>query len=149
LELPRRVALRTKVIFGPQMPAAERDAILHRYGHLRDVKFRDFKPDLTEEYAKADLVVAMAGYNTVCELLSSGKRAVLVPREQPVQEQLIRARKLHELGLFDLVEQSQLTPTRLLTTVLAALERKTSDKTTVDLDGLPRISQRVHALLGV
>lgn len=148
LELPRRVALRTKVIFGPQMPADERQAILTRYGHLRDVKFRNFKPDLTEEYAKADLVVAMAGYNTVCELLSSGKRAVLVPREHPVQEQLIRARKLHELGLFDLVEQSQLTPTRLLTTVLAALDRETPSEALVDLDGLPRIRQRVHALLG-
>jgi len=148
LELPRRVALRTKVIFGPQMPVDERDALLHRYGHLRDVKFRDFKPDLTEEYAKADLVVAMAGYNTVCELLSSGKRAVLVPREYPVQEQLIRARKLHELGLFDLVEQSQLTPTRLLSTVLAALERKNPGEAAVDLDGLPRIRRRVHALLG-
>lgn len=148
LELPRRVALRTKVIFGPQMPAAERDAILHRYGHLRDVKFRDFKPDLTEEYAKADLVVAMAGYNTVCELLSSGKRAILVPREYPVQEQLIRARKLHELGLFDLVEQSQLTPTRLLTTVLTALAREKPGEALVDLDGLPRIRRRVHALLG-
>lgn len=148
LELPRRVALRTKVIFGPQMPAADRERLLARYGHLRDVKFRDFKPDLTEEYAKADLVVAMAGYNTVCELLSSGKRAVLVPREEPVQEQLIRARKLHELGLFDLVEQSQLTPTRLLSTVLAALERATPGAALVDLDGLPRIRQRVHALLG-
>ncbi|MCE7986880.1 MAG: glycosyltransferase [Caldilinea sp. CFX5] len=148
LELPRRVVLRTKVIFGPQMPAADRERLLARYAHLRDVKFRDFKPDLTEEYAKADLVVAMAGYNTVCELLSSGKRAVLVPRAEPVQEQLIRARKLHQLGLFDLVEQSQLTPTRLLTTVLATLARATPGEALVDLDGLPRIRQRVHALLG-
>ena len=146
--LPRSVALRTKVIFGPQMPAEERQSLLDRYGHLHDVKFRDFKPDLTKEYAKADVVVAMAGYNTVCELLSSGKRAVLVPREQPVQEQLIRARKLHAMGLFDLVEQSQLTPTLLLSTVVAALAKGVPAESSIDLDGLPRIRRRVHALLG-
>ena len=142
------MALRTKVIFGPQMPADKRQSLLDRYGHLQDVKFRDFKPDLTKEYAKADVVVAMAGYNTVCELLSSGKRAVLVPREQPVQEQLIRARKLHAMGLFDLVEQSQLTPTLLLSTVLDALAKGVPAEPSIDLDGLPRIRRRVHALLG-
>ena len=148
MTLPRGVALRTKVIFGPQMPAAERQALLERFGHLHDVKFRDFKPDLTAEYAKADVVVAMAGYNTVCELLSSGKRAVLVPREHPVQEQLIRARKLAELGIFGLVEQSKLTPDGLLSTVMATLTQKTSSQAVIDLDGLPRIRQRVQYLLG-
>lgn len=148
MELPRSVALRTKVIFGPQMPTAERQALLNRFGHLRDVKFRDFKPDLTAEYAKADVVVAMAGYNTVCELLSSGKRAVLVPREYPVQEQLIRARKLAELGIFGLVEQSKMTPTNLLTTVMATLAQEPTGASPIDLDGLPRIRRRVQCLLG-
>lgn len=147
VNLPRRVALRTKIIFGPQMPTADRDALLARYGHLRDVKFRDFKSDLTEEYAKADVVVSMAGYNTICELLSSSKRAVLVPREYPVQEQLIRARKLAAMNLFDLVEQSQLTPERLMETVLSALSRQPVDVAPVDLDGLPRIRRRVQHLL--
>ncbi|MEZ4617846.1 MAG: glycosyltransferase [Caldilineaceae bacterium] len=147
VNLPRRVALRTKVIFGPQMPEADRNALLERYGHLRDVKFRDFKSDLTAEYAKADVIVAMAGYNTVCELLSSGKRAVLVPREYPVQEQLIRARKLAEMGLFDLVEQSKLTPDGLMKTVQDALNREMSATAAIDLDGLPRIRHRVHDLL--
>lgn len=147
MQLPRSVEVRTKVIFGPNMPAAQREALLEQYGHLTDVKFRDFKPDLTKEYAKADVVVSMAGYNTVCELLSSGKRAVLVPREQPVQEQLIRARRLAELGLFDLVEQSQLTPDRLINAVLDALNQPAPTQLPVDLDGLPRILQRLDALL--
>ena len=147
VDLPRRFALRTKVIFGPQMPAADRADLLARYGQLHDVKFRDFKADLTEEYAKADVVVSMAGYNTVCELLSCGKRAVLVPREQPVQEQLIRARKLADMGLFHLVEQSQLTPTLLLETVISALDKETGTPSPIDLDGLPRIRRRVYELL--
>jgi len=147
VNLPRRVALRTKIIFGPQMPEAGRKALLDRYGHLTDVKFRNFKSDLTEEYAKADVVVSMAGYNTVCELLSSEKRAVLVPREYPVQEQLIRARKLATMGIFDLVEQSELTPERLMAAVTKALQRDAHPTTAVDLDGLPRIRRRVQALI--
>lgn len=147
VDLPRRVALRTKIIFGPQMPEADRKALLERYGHLRDVKFRDFKSDLTAEYAKADVVVSMAGYNTVCELLSSEKRAVLVPREKPVQEQLIRARKLAEMGLFELVEQSELTPELLMDTVMHALNKEATNAVPLDLDGLPRIRERVQVLL--
>lgn len=147
VDLPRRLALRTKIIFGPQMPKADRQALLDRYGHLRDVKFRDFKSDLTKEYAKADVVVSMAGYNTVCELLSSGKRAVLVPREQPVQEQLIRARKLAAMDIFALVEQSKLTPALLMQAVMQALTTESTDKPAVDLDGLPRIRSRVQTLL--
>jgi predicted glycosyltransferase len=147
LDLPRRVALRSVVLFGPQMPDARRALILQRYGHLSDVTFRDFEPDLTHRYAEADVVVSMAGYNTVCELLSFGRRAVLVPRENPVREQLIRARLLGQLGFFDLVEPSQLTPTLLVHKVLAALEAGPVVQPTIDLGGLPYIRERVRQLL--
>ena len=35
--------------------------------------------------AAADVVVAMGGYNSTCEILSQGKKAVLVPRVRPVK----------------------------------------------------------------
>jgi len=44
-------------------------------------------------------VVAMAGYNTFCEILSLDKRAILVPRIKPREEQLLRAVRAAELGL--------------------------------------------------
>ena len=88
----------------------------------------------------------MAGYNTVCELLSSAARAVLVPRSRPVVEQLLRARLLAARGLFDIVEPDDLRPDHLLATVLGALRRDTAPQP-VDLDGLPRIRRRVDALL--
>jgi predicted glycosyltransferase len=147
LNLPRRIALRTVVMFGPQMPEARRTSLLERYGHLTDVTFRDFEPDLSQRYAEADVVVAMAGYNTVCELLSFGKRAVLVPREEPVREQLIRARLLAERGYFDLVEHKQLKPDRLMAKVLTALEQGPMTVPPLDLGGLPRIRERARFLL--
>ena len=106
----------------------------------------DFDPDLASRYASADVVVSMAGYNTVCELLSSAMRAVLVPRSTPVAEQLLRARLLAARGLFDVIEPGELLPDRLINGVLAALRRPPTN-VPIDLDGLPRIQRRVRALL--
>ncbi len=145
--LPRRIRLKTTVMFGPEMPIEKRDALIAKYEHLEDVKFRDFEPDLTHHYARADLVVSMAGYNTVCELLSFGKRAILIPRDKPVLEQLIRARRLSELGFFDMIEPSELTPDLLMTRVLASLENTTRPMPNIDLGGLSTIRALVQGLM--
>src|SRR4029077_4970975 len=117
-----------------------------RFGALPDVDFVEFDPDLAARYAAGDLVVSMAGYNTVCELLSCGVRAVLVPRSKPVGEQLLRARLLSARDLFDVVEPEDLNPGRLMGTALRAL-RRPAGPAPVDLDGLPRIAGRVSMLL--
>jgi predicted glycosyltransferase len=144
--LPRSVALETTVVFGPQMADAARDRLRHRFGAMADVALRDFEPDLASRYAAADVVVSMAGYNTVCELLSCALRAVLVPRSKPVAEQLLRARLMAARGLFDLIEPDELRPDRLLAAVMAALKRPPVS-CPIDLDGLPRIHDRVRELL--
>lgn len=140
-------AMQTTIMFGPHMPADCRAAMIGRYGDLSGVTFLDFESDLTRRYAEADVVVSMAGYNTVCELLSSGRRAVLVPRAEPVREQLMRARLFAARGYFDLVEPQDLKPQVLLSKVRAAFERGPITKMPVDLGGLPRIRERVRKLL--
>ena len=89
----------------------------------------------------------MAGYNTVCELLSSGCNAILVPRAEPVKEQLIRARLLAAEGLFDLLEPSELSAETLISKVLASLKPTVNRPIRFDLQGLPRIRERIRALL--
>jgi predicted glycosyltransferase len=145
--LPRNVALQSTIVFGPQMSAETRASLIDRFGYLADVQFREFEPDLTELYASADLVVSMAGYNTVCELLSFGRNAILVPRAEPVKEQLIRARLLAAAGLFEMVEPDELTPDSLLAKVLLSLKDIAAQPVRVDLQGLPRIRERVRELL--
>ncbi|MDT5293453.1 MAG: hypothetical protein QOJ76_333 [Acidobacteriota bacterium] len=146
--LPRNIALKSTVVFGPQMSSESRSALLERFGYLADVTFSDFEPDLTALYAEADIVVSMAGYNTVCELLSFGRHAILVPRAEPVMEQLIRARLLAAQGLFDIVEPQNLNPETLIGKVLDALKPVEVAPVSFDLDGLPRIRERMRALLG-
>ena len=146
--LPRNIALKSTVVFGPQMSEESRACLLERFGYLADVTFSGFEPDLSALYADADIVVSMAGYNTVCELLSFGCHAILVPRAEPVMEQLIRARLLAAQGIFDIVEPQHLSPGVLIGKVLAALKPVAVASMPFELDGLPRIRERMSALLG-
>jgi predicted glycosyltransferase len=59
--------------------------------------------ELITLYARADLVVAHAGNNTVEEILLSGARAVLVPMQRRAESQEARAQRLHATGRVGLV----------------------------------------------
>ena len=140
---PGKFPIFSRIIFGPQMPDEIRASLISRFGRLSNTNFSDFEPDLTSRYAEADLVLSMAGYNTVCELLSHRKRAILVPRSEPVREQLIRAELLQKFGIFDMINPTELTAKRLMRKVVGALESKKAKFPFFDLDGLPRINTRI------
>jgi predicted glycosyltransferase len=59
------------------------------------------------EQVGADCVVAMAGYNTVCDILSFQRRAVLTPRSGPSQEQRLRAARLEQWGVAHLLSEGR------------------------------------------
>jgi predicted glycosyltransferase len=135
------------VIFGPQMPEVRRAELLRHFDYLADVEFLEFEADITNRYAESDVVVSQAGYNTVCELLSFSRRAILVPRSKPVREQLIRARLMAQRGFFECIEPQDLTPEILISKVLEALNSSSVTSSTMELDGLPVIRERVRGLL--
>lgn len=145
--LTSELSVSSTVVFGPQIRAEKRDELLARFGTLPKVKFSDFEPDLTQLYSESDVVVSMAGYNTVCELLSHKKNAVLIPRSEPVQEQLMRARLLAQHGFFEIIEPSDLTPETMKGKIIAAIKTTSLMKHFLDLDGLRRIDDRVRELL--
>jgi predicted glycosyltransferase len=62
-------------------------------------------------------------------------------------EQLIRARLLAARGLFDLIEPQELSPETLIGKALASFKPAPAAAASPDLDGLPRIRERVRALL--
>ena len=88
------------IVTGPLM-AAKKQALIEQAfpstssgAALPNVSLRQFIPNLPAYIAAADLVVSMAGYNTVCETLSLNKRAVLIPRMRVRAEQRMRAERL-------------------------------------------------------
>lgn len=115
-----RPAFRTIVVGGPFLPKRQRKEMAARARRLQ-VRFYRFHRRMERIMGAADLVVSMGGYNTVCEILSLGKASLIVPREQPRREQLIRARILHQHGLVDYLPWPELGVESLQEKVLSLL----------------------------
>jgi predicted glycosyltransferase len=116
------------VVTGPLMPEADVQALRARAARL-DVVLESFLPGLDGAIASARGVVAMAGYNTVSEVLRSGRPALLVPRVRPSREQALRAELLRTAGRAEVLypheldaERMRLSLERLLSTVPHAAE---------------------------
>jgi predicted glycosyltransferase len=95
----------------------------------------------------ADLVVTMGGYNTVCELLSQKKVSLIVPREKPRREQLIRAQVLQQRELVDYLPWQRLDPEVLREKVLLLLENPQPYLTAIEafhFTGLEVMRQRLE-----
>lgn len=135
------------VVCGPFMAAEDRAAI-HEHGNANPrMRVLDFVPDLHRLIADAAAVVSMAGYNSVCEVLATDRPALLVPRSRPRAEQLIRAQRLVELGLADLLPLDALHADALGTWCRAAVGTGPVSRDGIDLDGLRRIPDIAHELL--
>jgi predicted glycosyltransferase len=106
----------------------------------------EFTPDLVSYLAAADLVVSMAGYNTTCEILSLGKRALFIPRIHVRAEQRMRAERLAARGMARVLLPDDLTPERLMAEIQASLAAP-DPTVTLDMDGLPRVSEAIANLL--
>ena len=150
LPAPRRP--RTHIVCGPEMADPQRAAIHHAAAGLPRVSVQDFSDDMMSLLGAADVVVAMGGYNTVCELLTLRKRAVVVPRTRPSQEQCIRAERMAAIGLLRMLHPDRLTPAALLGAVqaeLAALNGLATQPRLKSLDGLERASAAIFELIGL
>ena len=111
---------------------------------------QEFTDDLMSYITAADAVVAMGGYNTVCEILSAGKPATIVPRFKPSKEQLLRAARISRLGLCNMIHPQQLTPNLLINSLLSQLSVDQLTPTIqLDLNALPRISHYIRQLLSL
>ncbi len=109
---PRR-GIEGVVLAGPHMDDQVRQRLHHRAAGSKRLRVIDFLPEPTRLLKRADCVVSMGGYNTLCEVLSFGKRALIVPRVSPRKEQLIRAERMFELGLVDTLHPDEVKPSVL------------------------------------
>lgn len=100
------------VVAGPMMPPAQVER-LRALARDVDADVTVFRGDMDAVVARATAVVSMAGYNTVSELLRAGKRALLVPRTHPSEEQLLRAQIVAGAGLANMLRPEELTARRL------------------------------------
>ncbi len=106
---------------GPLMaePAMER---LREIGKRVGAPVRRFEEDIGRKLSRSRAVVGMGGCNTVYDVLSYRRPAVIVPRPGPSREQLIRARILAQRGLATVVPLAQCTGQALAQALVALIE---------------------------
>ncbi len=135
------------IVLGPYMPVKKREKLIRKGSKIPYIKIIEFDNRMEELIAGAKGVVAMGGYNTYCEILSFDKPALIVPRIQPREEQLIRARRAAELGLVEMLLPDEADdPLRLAAALKALPSRAPPSKSTANglrLEGLVHISEIV------
>lgn len=131
------------LVSGPFFPADALPRLTQVISDRDDLQLFQFHPEPRLLVRDADVVIGMGGYNTVCEILSFGKRALVVPRETPRVEQLIRAERMEALGLLQVLRQAALSPDYLTDRIqrLVAAAPPATEK--IDLGALERITERV------
>lgn len=101
-------------------------------------------------FSRAEAILCMAGYNSTLEALASGQRPILVPRRKPRREQAIRAERLADLDLADVVdEEADAAEVAWLLQQPRALPEGALEAAGIDLDGARAAARRLHALATV
>jgi predicted glycosyltransferase len=112
---------RTVLVTGPFMPRKRRLEIIGRARNLK-VRCYHFYRHMERLIGAADVVISMGGYNTVCEILSQRKPSLIIPRESPRREQLIRAQILDQHNLIDCIRWHEVKPSLLRNKLMKLLE---------------------------
>lgn len=134
------------VVTGPQMSEADHVSVVEaaREGTrvVRQV------PDGLAAVRGAAAVVAMGGYNTIAEALTTDVPLLVVPRERPRREQAIRAHGLAARGALDVLGVDDLTPEAVAAWVAGAVGRRVR-RDHLDLDGLRAVAHDAARLFTV
>ncbi len=123
LQQMEHIPFKSLLITGPLMSAEEQQHLRSQLSALpaERVRIETFVSESVALFQNADLVIAMAGYNTVVELLALRQRMLLIPRINPRWEQFERATRLAQHGLAHMLHPHELTPGYLLEHVMHGL----------------------------
>jgi predicted glycosyltransferase len=98
------------LVTGPFMPPEDQRRIHRIAAERQNVQVFNFHVEPRELLPRAARVIAMGGYNTTYEVLSYGCPLLIVPRVRPRLEQLVRAQRLAEFGLAEVLHPNDLAP---------------------------------------
>lgn len=133
------------IVTGPQMDAEEVEALQRSAGESTIViRHSDDVPGLI---ARADAVVCMGGYNTLCEVMATDTPALVIPRKGHRAEQPRRAFALAEVGAIDALAIDTVTESGLSDWFRAQMNHSI-DRTHLDLTGLATVPSLAADLIG-
>ena len=147
--LGSRVDFATLMAIGVHAPRAVRQE-LHQEAVGLPVQIVPYLEDSVSAMAAADLVVCMAGYNTLAEVVHLGRKALVVPRAGPSAEQQMRCHLFAQRNLIDVLYPGQLSPQTLAQRLVLDLERDDypSHEGVVDTHGVHAVAALLLKLAG-
>jgi predicted glycosyltransferase len=120
-EVLRHLRFRVVLLIGPNMPRAHRSELEARARTL-PVRVIGGLSDARAWIRRADAVVTMAGYNSVCESLLARRKVLAVPRPGPSSEQRTRASLFGARRLLSALPPEDLTAPILRDALLELLD---------------------------
>ncbi len=135
------------IVTGPYMPAEARQRLSRCAAANHDLHVLEFVAEPCRIHRRAERVVAMGGYNTVSEVLAFEKPALIVPRVKPRQEQFIRATRLHELGLLDVMHPDEVSPSALSQWLSSEPTSSGHARHSINLNGTKRLPGLLNSVL--
>jgi len=143
--------LRPLFVLGPFMPSERQQTLHARIRALPRAAAITFDAYLETLIDRAAAIVSMGGYNTFCEVLSFDKPTLIVPREQPRQEQRIRAERAAVLGFASMLRLAGAESADAMVTALRQLSQQPPPSTSVVpglLDGVGNVQRLARRIMG-
>jgi len=141
--LPKDQEVHSILFTGPDMPPEQCDILRQRCHRVASshpgsphIRLLEFSPQLLDYMAVSDVIVTRGGYNTVTEILSLGKQAIVIPRISPNREQFIRAALFERKGLIRMLHPDQLSPEALAEALLVAFSAPPLLRQHLEAEGL-------------
>lgn len=128
------------VVAGPQLDENQFELLTRAAENRPEVKVIKSWPGLASQIDRASAVISMGGYNTIAEILATDTPAMIVPREVPRLEQLIRARSLATVGMVEYTRMKDLETQGLSEWVKTAVTR-TVNRSSVSRKGLTKAAE--------
>lgn len=90
------------------------------------VQYEYIQEELPDLFALADIVVSRAGANAICELLDLRKPMLLIPLSAAASrgDQILNARSFQKQGFCKMLEEENITPDTLLSSILDLYEHR-------------------------
>ncbi len=92
------------------------------------IQFEYVSEELPDIFAAADMLISRAGANSICEILALRKPNILIPLSKAASrgDQILNARSFEKQGFSMVLEEENVTPDSLLSSINSLMENKDS-----------------------
>ena len=128
--LAQAIPHRMLIFTGPYMPEEQLARLKEQAQQTPHIILRRFTPHFLSFLQQADLSISMAGYNTCMNIVTTGTKALMLPfTGRGNEEQTIRAQKLQDRGLIDLLDPEELSGAQLAQRMAGSLQSSGTHET--------------------